>query len=99
MSKIIEKTFELLDELDNSETIKNLVISKNKLLNNKKALSLIEKYKISQEYNKLKIKKELYQINDYKLYMESYNELSMIVMKINKKFKEYTFQRKCLSKR
>ena len=96
MSDIILKTYELIDELDNSEMIKEMVSSKEKLFQDKKTLSLIEKYNISDDNDKLRIKKELYQIDDYKKYMESYSELSLIIMRINKKFKEYTSSRVCL---
>ena len=95
MSEIILKTYELLDELDKSEIIKTLTSCKERLLKNKEVLSLIEKYRISNEDNKLIIKKELFEIDDYKNYMKSYNELSMIIMRINMKFKEYTGEKKC----
>ena len=35
-------------------------------------------------------KKELYNNLDYKRYMECYNELSLIVLKIDKQYKKYT---------
>ena len=97
MSDIILKTYEFLDELDNSKMIKTLVTSKEKLLNNKKVLSLIEKYNSSKEEDKLKIKKELYKNEDYKNYMSSYSELSLIILKINKRYKKYTSSKSCVN--
>ncbi len=35
-------------------------------------------------------RKEIYENNDYKMYMKYYNELSFIILKINKKYAEYT---------
>lgn len=91
MSEIIEKTYKLLDTLDKSNLIKNLTYYKSKLLSNNEVLSLVKR--INKETNneiKISLKKELYNNNDYKHYMESYNELYYIVLKINKKYVEYT---------
>lgn len=91
MSEIIEKTYKLLDTLDNSELIKNLTYYKSKLLKNEDILKLIKK--INEETDnqlKIKLKKQLYENNDYQNYITSYNELSLIVLKINKKYSEYT---------
>lgn len=91
MSEIIEKTYNFLDALDNSELIKNLTKYKEKLLNNKKVLSQIDDIKQETNDNLKVIKKsKLYENNDYKMYMKYYNELSLIILKINKKYSEYT---------
>ena len=91
MSPIIEYTYKLLDTLDNSNLIKQLTKYKNKLLNNKDILDKINQVKEEKDNNKkIKLKKELYQNNDYKMYMKYYQELSLIVLKINKKYNEYT---------
>lgn len=91
MSSIIEYTYKLLDTLDNSNLIKQLTKYKNKLLNNKDILDKINQVKKEKDNNKkIKLKKELYQNNDYKMYMKYYQELSFIVLKINKKYAEYT---------
>ena len=91
MSEIIEKTYKLLDTLDNSEVIKKLTQYKNKLQNDDAVLSLIKR--INKEDNpetKIKLRKELYNNSDYKNYIDAYNELNYIVLKINNKFMEYT---------
>ena len=91
MSDIINATYNFLDSLDNSDIIKNITIYKNKLLTNKDLLSRINKIKNEKDDNKLIIgRKEIYENNDYKMYMKYYNELSLLVMKINNKYKEYT---------
>jgi len=95
MSEIIEKTYNLLDVLDNSEVIKNLTYYKNKLLKNNNILSLIDSYnKEKNNSKKITIKKELYKNKDYNNYMKYYNELYYIVLKINKKYSEYTNTKK-----
>ena len=91
MSEIIEKTYKLLDTLDKSDLIKNLTYYKEKLLKNEEVLSLIKQ--INKENNhetKISLKKKLYDIDDYKNYMKYYNELYYIVLRINKKYSEYT---------
>ena len=91
MSEIIEKTYKLLDALDNSSLIKNLTKYKNRLLKNNQILNQIQEIKKEKDYNRLIIlRKELYKNNDYKMYMKYYQELSFIVLKINKKYAEYT---------
>lgn len=91
MTEIIEKTYKLLDVLDNSDLIKNLTYYKSKLSQDIEVLSLVKR--INNEKNdevKVKLKKELYNNNDYKKYIDYYNELFYIVLKINKKYAEYT---------
>ena len=88
---IIEKTYEFLDTLDNSDLIKNLTKYKNKLLNNPSLLKEISNLK-KETNNEIIIekRKQIYSNEDYKNYMKYYNELHLIIMQINKKFKEYT---------
>lgn len=91
MSEVIEETYKLLDTLDNSSLIKNLTKYKNKLLSNKEILSKIKKIqKESNNKELISLRKELYDNNDYKMYMKYYQELSFIILKINKKYAEYT---------
>ena len=91
MSEVIEKTYKLLDTLDNSSLIKNLTKYKNRLLNNNEVLLKIKNTQKEKDNNKLiSLRKELYNNNDYKMYMKYYQKLSFIVLKINKKYAEYT---------
>lgn len=91
MSEVIEQTYKLLDTLDNSSLIKNLTKYKNRLLNNNEILLKIKNTQKEKDNNKLiSLRKELYNNNDYKMYMKYYQELSFIVLKINKKYAEYT---------
>ena len=91
MSDIIENTYKLLDALDNSDLIKNLTTAKNKLEQDPKIISLIKEYRKETDSNKLiSIKQILYQDEDYKQYIKSYNELSLLILRINKQYKKYT---------
>lgn len=91
MSDIIDKTYKLIDALESSSLIKNLTKYKNKLLKDKEILQKIKKTKKETNPDKLiSLRKELYQNNDYKMYMKYYQELYFIVLKINKKYAEYT---------
>ena len=94
MSDIVEATYKFLDSLDNSELIKNLTMYKDKLLGNKEILFKINDIKNeTNSDNIISKRKELYLDNDYKMYMKYYNELSLIIMRINQKYKKYTVTR------
>lgn len=91
MSEIIEATYKLLDDLENSEVIKKLTYYKQEALKNPEVLNLVKNIKEekSQE-EKVKLKKQLYEHDDYKNYMDAYNTLFYIVLKINRQYKKYT---------
>lgn len=89
MNEIIIKTFELIDVLDNSDLIRNLSMYKERISNNSDLRDLINKGNNTQDkYLLLDIKRKLYNNLDYKGYIDSYNELMYIVMKINSKYRE-----------
>ena len=89
--EIIEATYKFLDSLDNSLLIKNLTKYKKRLLKNNELLKEIDDIKKETENNKLITKrKAVFGNTDYHNYMKYYNELSLIVLKINKKYREYT---------
>ena len=91
MSEIIEKTYKLLDTLDNSEVIKKLTYYKQKLEQDEEVLSLVKRINNEIDSNKkIELRKIIYNNDNYKNYMDAYNELNYIVLKINKKFSEYT---------
>ena len=91
MSEIIEKTYKLLDTLDNSEVIKKLTQYKEKLKQDEAVLSLVKKINsVDNPEIKVELKKKLYSNIAYKNYIDAYNELFYIVLKINKKYAEYT---------
>jgi len=95
MNKIIEKTYELIYALENSDIINNLTISKEKVLLDSNLISLIEKAKDANNEELIKIKQELYKNIDYKNYIDNYNKLFYIILKINKNYKQITGTRSC----
>lgn len=96
MDNIIEKTKDLIKVLDESSLIHNLDYYKERVLLNKPLLELINKYNSSSDnYEKISLKQEIYKDNNYTEYMKYYNELFFYILKINKKFREYTSSREC----
>ena len=96
MSDIIIKTYELLDAIESSKMIKRMTISKTRLLKNDNLLSLIKQYQNEENiHKKIAIKKLIFLDKDYQNYIKSYNELALIVLKINNKYKEYTNTTNC----
>ena len=91
MNNIIKKTYVLIDVLDNSSLIKELSYYKDKVLNDKYILNLINKYNNSNNNEeKITIKKELYNNINYKKYVDNYNKLNYIIMDINNRIKKIT---------
>lgn len=91
MSEIIEKTYKLLDTLNNSEVIKKLTKYKKILMQDEEVLSLVKIINNESDLTKkVELKKELYKNSNYQKYMEAYNDLFLIVLKINKRYAKYT---------
>lgn len=96
MDEVIDKTKNLIDVLDSSDLIKNIEYYKTLVLEMPEVLSLIDKYNNSSlDYEKLAIKKDIYDVEEYKMYMKYYNELFYYVLDINRRFKNYTDTRGC----
>ncbi|MBQ6494404.1 MAG: YlbF family regulator [Bacilli bacterium] len=91
MDEIMDKTFKLIDVLDNSDVIKNITLYKNKVISNTEIQELINiGNKTMDKYKLMDIKRKLYKYEDYVNYMKYYNELMYIVMDINSRFKSIT---------
>ena len=87
MNEIMEKTFELIDALEESDLIKELDKYKRRISSNESLSKLIkEGNTTSDKYILLDIKRRLYKDSDYKNYMDSYNKLMYIVMDINSRY-------------
>ena len=96
MNEIMTKTYNLIDELDNSNIINNITKLKAKILNNQEIQSLLEKSKTTDDkYILLDIKKKLYSFDIYKEYMHYYNELNLIIIDINTRLKQLTNINNC----
>ena len=98
MHKIMEKTFELIDAMDESEMIKELEKYKRQVLENKEIQELLKVgNSTSIEYEQLEIKKKLYEYPEYRGYMKYYDELMFLVMEINSYLKKFTnSERRCV---
>lgn len=96
MNEIMEKTYNLIDELDKSDIIKNITFYKERITNNKEIRNLVTKGNNTEdEYIIREIKKKLYTYTDYKNYMENYNKLNFIIMDINKRFNKLLNNKNC----
>jgi len=91
------KVNNFLDKLKDSALIKDYIIQKQKVLENKELLKLIEKFHnldiYSEEYKCIKY--ELFQDSDYKKYLELENEIFYLILEINKELKTITRTRGC----
>ena len=96
MNDIMDKTYKLIDVLDSSDIIHNLTFYKNKIMNNKDIQELISKgNNTDDEYIIRDIRIKLYKYDDYKNYMDNYNELMYIVMDINNRLKNLAKDKVC----
>lgn len=92
MNEIIVKTMELVDALESSSIVKEIILCKEKLLKDKNFLTLMEEYHNNNDSN---IKEMLYQNETYRDYLENYQKLFFIVLKINNEYKNITNTRGC----
>lgn len=97
MHEIIEKTFELLDVIDDSEVMKKFLVYKEKLLGNEEILDLIKRGNEASSLSCLgEIKKEIYDNEDYRGYIDCYNKLYFLVYEMNSRFKELLDVKECM---
>lgn len=92
MHKVIEKTYELIDVIDNSNMVRNIKSSKEKLLLDRK---FIRKIASVQEDMSIDNKKKLYDNVYYKMYMDNYYELQLIILDINKRINSILGNKEC----
>ena len=96
MHEIMRATYELIDELDKSDLIKDLTFYKDKVLGNKELCELINEGKnCDDKYLLMDIKRSLYKNSDYKNYINSYNQLFYIVMNINQRYNKLLKDKSC----
>ena len=96
MHDIMVKTFNFIDELDNSDIIKNISKYKAMIEDNEDLKELIDKGRNTDDrYILMDIKNRLYKYDEYKSYMHYYNELMYIVMDINSRYKKIVGERSC----
>lgn len=95
MHEIILKTYELIDALENSEMIQDLVESKKKILEDQILVKEIEEMKILSDNELIIRRKKLFQNDDYKKYMKCYNELNFFVRDFNVRMRSILGQKRC----
>ena len=96
MNDIMNRTYELIDALEESELIKDITFYKEKISANKELLDLIKGgNSTDDEYLLLDIKRKLYKNSDYKNYMDKYNELMYLVMSINNRYSKLLGKGSC----
>lgn len=96
MNEIMEKTYDLIDELDASDIIKSITFYKTKIMNNDDIRDLINKGNNTlDDYVIMDLKKRLYKYDEYKNYMDNYNKLMYIVMDINNRFNKIINNKNC----
>ena len=96
MNEITKKTYELIDVLEESELVSDLEKYKERIENNQELRELIKKGNNTEDdYLLLDIKRNLYKDDDYKGYMDKYNELMYIVMNINYRYSKLLGKGSC----
>ena len=96
MNKIMQKTYELIDVLEDSELMRDISIYKERIEENSDLRELIKRgNSTNDEYILLDIKRRLYKNSDYKGYMDKYNELMYLVMDINYRFNKMLGKGSC----
>ena len=84
MHDIILKTYELIDALDDSDLIVNLTKYKELVVKDRNLMILLDRGNNSSDVEEIrKIKQELYSNDNYKNYMQYYNELFYIIIHNN----------------
>ena len=75
------------NELDNSSIIKEYLKSKDKVMNNKELVKLIDKYHNTLDEN---IKSEIIKNKDFREYKKHENDVNFLILEINKILKDIT---------
>lgn len=92
MEKIYEKLDKLKKTLDNTGCIQKTKMLKRELLDDKELISLIEKYKYTQDE---KVKKEIISNELFQKYKQQETELNLLILEINQELKKIVKKDKC----
>lgn len=95
---MVEKVYEILDELDNSEFIKKLKAIKKSIINDDNIMKLINDFKLAKEnYEKYNLKEEFLEAKRKMLeneiikeYVDIQNKINMLTLKINERIGNIT---------
>ena len=96
--EIEEKLDNLIELLDSDDRLKKIEILKNKLISDTTLIGKINNLKCldiySDEYKK--IKKELFELEEFVDFKELETEIDYLILEINSKLKELTNERRCV---
>ena len=96
MDEVMDKTYDLIDELDNSDMVKELSLYKKKIIDNKEIQELLVKgNNTTDDYVLKSVKERLYGYSDYKEYMKNYTKLRYITIDINNKVNSLISNKSC----
>ena len=95
MDEVIRKTYEFIDYLDNSQLIYDLVKYRDLCLMDNNLLELIKRANEGSNKDFITYKKKILNNSNYLNYIRAYNELKLIVNKINSKYNLYLENRSC----
>lgn len=96
MEEVINKTKELILSFEESSLIKNLEHYKSLVVRNRNLVAKIQKFNASMDdHEKIVLKRQIYQNNDYQNFMKYYTELFYLILRINNRFKQYTNVKGC----
>ena len=96
MNEIMNKTYELIDVMEDSDLMKDIGMYRERIESNRELSDLIKRgNSIDDEYVLLDIKRKLYKNSDYKGYMDKYNELMYLVMDINYRYNKMLGKGSC----
>lgn len=92
MEELIEKVEILKDELDKNKSIVNIKKLNKKIMEDKELITLLEKYKNT---NNINVKEEIMSNKLFKKYKEEETNINFIILEINKRLKEINSKGKC----
>lgn len=92
MEELIVKVNNLIDTIDNSDIVKEIKISNERVMNDKSLLKLLEDYNKTQDE---KIKEKIISNDLFQEYKLKETDLNIMIMSINQKLKAISKERSC----
>ena len=92
MEELIVRVNNLIDKIDNSDIVKDIKISNERVMNDKSLLKLLEEYNKTQDE---KIKRKIISNDLFQEYKLKETDLNIMIMSINQKLKAISKERSC----
>lgn len=92
MEELIVRVNNLIDTIDNSDIVKEIKISNERVMNDKSLLKLLEDYNKTQDE---KIKEKIISNDLFQEYKLKETDLNIMIMSINQKLKAISKERSC----